>query len=150
MLTLMDFEVVSFSFLYQLKTFEGLVYSRSQTIKFCNEETRKDSNRMRTVRCSGRRGGGGALPTGLSTWGCLPRGSTWGVSIWGVCACMGCLLGGVNRMTAQWGGCLPRGCLPEGVSAEDVCPGGCLPGGSAQGNVCLGDVWQTPPREQND
>ena len=43
------------------------------------------SSRMRTVRCSGRLGGGGCLPGG-----CLPRG-----------------------LSAQLGGCLPGGCRPH-------------------------------------
>ena len=38
------------------------------------KRTRMHSSRMRTVRCSGRRGGGGYLPGGISAMGgCLPR-----------------------------------------------------------------------------
>ena len=75
--------------------------------------TRMHSNRMRTVRFSGRRGrvsaqGGDVCPG----WGCLSR---MGVSDRGK-------------------GCLSRGCLPKEVSAKGGClPWGCLPGGVYQG-----------------
>ena len=64
------------------------------------------SSRMRTVRCSGRRGRGGGLPRGY--------------------VCLG------EGVSVQGEGCLPRGrgvCPGEGVSAQ----GGVM---SAQGGVC--------------
>ena len=63
-------------------------------------------NRMRTVRCSGRRKGGGCLPRGGLPRGCLP-----------------------GDVSAQ------RGCLPRGMSAQGqgVSAGGSARGVSAQG-----------------
>ena len=71
------------------------------TINHCKGmKTRMHSSRMRTVRCSGRLGGGGA---GVCPGGCLTR-------------------GGVSDQE----GYLPRGqCLPRWVSVQ----GGFLPGG---------------------
>ena len=59
------------------------------------------SSRMRTVRCSGRLGGG-AVCVGV----CLPRGG-------GVCP-RDLLGGGVSAGGVSAGGSLPRGCLPGG------------------------------------
>ena len=53
---------------------------------------------MRTVGCSGRRGGGGCLPRGVSAWG------------------RGCLPGGVCP-----GMCPPRGCTPSPFGQTDTC-----------------------------
>ena len=73
-------------------------------------KTRMHSNRMRTIRCSGRLGGV-CLPRGVSAQGvCLPWGSICPGG-WGVCL--------------EGGGCLPGRCLPE----RCVCSGGCLSGG---------------------
>ena len=59
-------------------------------------KTRMHSSRMRTIHCSGHRGGrGGVCLGGFCLWGCLPRG----------CLPRGCLPRG----------CLPGGCLPGGV-----------------------------------
>ena len=78
------------------------------------------SSRMRTVRCSGRRGVGG-----------LYASMHWA----GWCLLRGCVPGGEGEVSAQVGlsdwGCLPRG---------GVCLGGVCLGVSAQGNV-----FQTPP-----
>ena len=67
---------------------------------------------MRTVRCSGRReGGGGVSQHALGRDVCIP-------------ACTG-----------------HRGVISQGVSAKgSVCPGGVCPRGSALGGVCPGGV----------
>ena len=62
---------------------------------------------MRTVRCSGRLGGGGGM---------VPR---WGVSAQGN-VCLG--------VSAQGGGFSLGRCLSSGVSARGLSAGGCLPG----------------------
>ena len=88
-------------------------------------QTRMQSSRMRTVRCSGRLLGagcqGGCVPGGVpravSAWGCLPGVSTRRVCQGGVC------LGGGGGVSAK--GCLPRGCRP----------GGCLPDTSPMNRI---------------
>ena len=80
------------------------------------------SSRMRTVRCSGRRGGG----LGGVSKHALGR----GVSALGGCLPGGCLPGGLS---GQVGGGLPRGCLPGG----GVWPGECLSGGCLPRGACL-------------
>ena len=84
--------------------------------------TRKHSSRMRTVRCSGCRGGGG-IPACTGQGGCVSQHALGR----GMCipACTG-----QERVSAC--GCLPRG----------VCPGGCLP--------YTPQAAPTPPCEQND
>ena len=60
------------------------------------------SSRMRTVRCSGRRGGGACIPA------CTGQGGMYPSMHWA---------GGVYRSMHWAGGVSARGCLPEGVSA---------------------------------
>ena len=66
--------------------------------------TRMHSSRMRTVRCSGRRGKGGM---------CLPRGVCLGRG--------GCVYPGVSARGCLPGSVRPGGCLPGG----GVCPSAC-------------------------
>ena len=94
--------------------------------------TRMHSSRMRTIRCSDRRGGGACIPACTGQEGCVSQHALDG----GVCipACIG--KGGVCP-----GGCVCRGVVCLGVSAWDVCLGG----------VCTGVVCHTPPPcGQND
>ena len=100
---------------------------------------------MRTIRCSGRLGGG--CPGGVYTGMECAQGS--------VCPGGGICLGrgkGVCLRVSVWGGVCPRGVFPRGV-----CPGGCLPrrvsaqgglpeegGGCLPGGVCLSRLL---PRE---
>ena len=87
---------------------------RTTQFTYKYELKRMHSSRMRTVRCSGRVGGG-CLPRGVSTQGELSG------------------YGGICLGVSAWG-CLPRGCLPKG---------GCLRrGGISLGGVCLeGFAW---------
>ena len=100
-----------------------------------NLTTRMHSSRMRTVRCSGRRGGGGVcIPACTGQGVCIPVCTGWG---------------GVSQHA------LGRGCLPRGVCAQGgcVCRGGvCLPrrgvyipAYTGQGGVYPSACWDTPP-----
>ena len=72
---------------------------------------RMHSSRMRTVRYSGRLGGGegvGVCPGGVSAWGCLPRGVCVSVCLGSICpGGWVCLSGGVCP-SMQWGRHHPR------------------------------------------
>ena len=94
---------------------------------------------MRTVRCSGRRGGGGVYPSMHWAGVCIPVCTGWG----GVYPSMH-WAGGVCQ-----GVCVPRGvvCAGGGMSAQEGCvypsmhwAGGCL-------SQCM--LGYTPSHEQN-
>ena len=106
---------------------QGLIYFVNFSVQVIvkNGYTRRNSSRIRTVRCS--LPGGDCLPGRCLLGGCLPRVG---------CLPRGCLLGGVVCPGVSAGGVSAQ--KGVGVSAW----GGCLPSGVCQ--------IPPPPCERND